>query len=176
MVFKSIQKAFLIREAASSFLYQELLTKPKNFQEFLIYKKLVSSQKFAPFFERNLRRILSLKKNSDSNYDAASAHKNYEFKYATVSSSGMVSFPQLIREGLRPEYIIIIFEGDDVLVSRIPSAKMHRSILRKHSTKAHFSNIKEKRISFSVISPEMDFIRSYRDRKLERKIINAKYE
>ena len=176
VVFSSLQQAYDTFTKSRKYIQASLEGEKKSFKEMLILKDILSSQKFSPWFEKNMRRILGLSRSFDTNYDAYDEFyaQHVEFKHATLLGDGY-SFPQLIRSGLEPEYVIVLFHNDAVTVIRIPPGIIEKSVLAKSGAQAHFSNKKEKRVSVKLGSPEMRFLERFRDRNLERKLKRASF-
>lgn len=152
----------------------KILTKLFNtkldFKGLLFVKCLLSSQKYSGIHEHVLAGVLKHKKLSNyGQFDSENAGGKFcEYKYATISSNGMISWPQIIRVGICPyEYIISIYSDDNIMMYRILGKELHNFIIYRNSSIAHHLDKDERRIGFNINSKEMDFLNQFRDTNLE---------
>lgn len=156
-------------------------SEPMTFDRLTSYKNRVSPQKFSPYFERQCRQVLGLQISGNSIYSPFDGTDEkgltYELKYATYSEARGASFPQLMRLDVVPhEYFIVMFYGNELEIYRVPGVAMHKSIIRFTSTPAHADNQKERRINIKNNTPQMDFLKQYRDTKLETRFKKHTFE
>ena len=155
-----------------------------SFSDLLIYKRMVSSQKFSDWFGKQQIRVLGWGDFSERKFDVLDAKDgsdNIEMKYATHTKSG-ASFPQLIRlDYLVPDrYVISIFKDNELFVFDIPGVDLHNSKIRKACTRAHANNPNELRCTIKYkkhnkISEEWKFLEKYHSVDLVNKLKKAVY-
>lgn len=162
-----------VRSICDDVLSDRLATEPMTYARLVAYKSRVNSQKFSPYFEREWKKFMGLRSYGSSIYGMFDgqdeSNKTYESKYATYSDKRGASFPQMIRLDREPdEYFIAIFYGDDIEIYRVSGKSMHDSIIRTNATFAHNGDVNELRINIKLNTPEMDFLKKYRDESVEK--------
>jgi hypothetical protein len=161
---------------------------PFSYECLLWYKDNVSTQKFSPWFQEMVAFLLDHENKTNFGVFDAIDHRNsdtYEYKYATMIRDKL-SFPQMFRLNYAcPNwYLIVIFEGDNLIVSKIPGAEMHAKMGMQRTGSAHSGNGNELRMDVSKWAPyrrgqeysyQYKFLLSYRDSELEEVLKSSMY-
>lgn len=174
-----LNEVFEIKNLTIETLKSKCASGDITFETMLQYKGIISSQKFAPWWEKQVASILDLKRITGfSEYDLKDRKKDiyYEMKYSTEGNDGSYSFPQLYRSNLNPDYYFIFLFGlNDFVISKLSGQDLKSSILVTNGSAAHNKNISERRLTIKASSEELKFILTFRDSVLETKFKNAKY-
>lgn len=176
---KSFQERLHSAITESELLIEEAYERDLVFSELMLVKELMSSQRFAPIWEKESNRIQGLANFPPlSKFDALNpkSGQTKEKKAITADKYGNFHYAQLMRLDRMPdEYELSHFEGRDVKVFVIPGKEMHDFFTKRKSAPAHNGNENERTLTIKKGSPEMAFVEQYRKPDLEKAFKDAIY-
>jgi hypothetical protein len=132
-------------------LFEELATNNFSYKDLLWLKTRINTQKFSPYFEGQLAQICgNIKCKNFAVFDATNDDgETFEYKYTTLKND-TGRFPQFIRptRAIPDWYVLIMFDGNDLIVSKIIGAELHDSIASRQARAGAHSGSNELHLTF----------------------------